>query len=339
MAKDPQKSTALNIGDSIGLFSLLFAVCSFSLSPAVWIRALLILLAAIGLPIAINTSHWTHPRTRFQRLALSVVGVGLLIFVGTHQINQQLASNHMPTIQEMIGATLILCILYISRSTLLNGLFWISFGAIFTLLFQRMKAFVVGRRASLKRMVVMERGFLDYKLQLEQAMIDLAPSLQPISNITVQVSEMVQKQTLKIQAAASMPTASQLRVTNITGRKLDQFSKRMNTKCLKYKAVANSFQEGLFGLLGGKSQQVNGYPLLIALAPSLQSLAATIEVTLNSLAGYIEIMLASKGLSQGMNRAFDHHIQSVSSVRDVSAQVLACCKEALKSVDLKDEGG
>lgn len=332
MKDEATEASALNIGDSIGLLSLLFAVVAVVITPQGWVKALLLLASIIGIGIAVRWSHWTHAWPFIKRVVLTGICIASLLSLWLVQLNQRLISQQQPTLMERASvATNEL--LQIAQNTWMNHAMWAFAGAAIMFLGLRSIRALTGQANSRAKRNEAERGILDYKLLLEAAVSNLAPALEPITRITAQVGTMIQKETRKIEAAASQSTNIQIRVTRKTARKLDRFSNQINMKCSRLEKLGYSFNEGMFGLTQGATVQATGHVLLMGLAPSIKNLVPSIKSGIDGVNSYIAGLQSTKGVSRDMNVALDNHIAAITRVRDANAALLGSCISTLAFIE------
>jgi len=79
----------LNIGDSIGIVSLVFAVVAVVVTPPLWLKALLLLVSSAGCFAFFNKSDWTHSWRWECRYGGASVAVAILAFIVIPQFRMQ----------------------------------------------------------------------------------------------------------------------------------------------------------------------------------------------------------------------------------------------------------
>jgi hypothetical protein len=328
--------SGLNIGDSIGLISLVFAVIAFTLSPHVWLKTVFIVMAALGIVLAVRFSHWTYSWSWPRRFILSLLCALALIGIGVPQINDQLKSDHQKSLTDYYSWVIQIIRLQM-RHAWVGRAFWLFTGAFMMIFFL---VLVVALKAVRDRSIVSQQaknGFLDYKLQAENAIISLPAALAPITAITFNVGKMIEAQTRQVQAAAQKPTVVQLRVVKRTATKLDVYSRQIHSRCSLLEGTGARLEEGMLGWFAWIKSQNELKPQLIQVIPTLQVLGSTVASTILKINDYIRSMEANKGISRDMNIALEAHIQAVTRVRDASIAIQQSCMSALRFIDAQEQ--
>lgn len=325
-----QEPTRLNIGDSIGLFALLFAVIAFIFTPPAWLKVALLLAATAGIAIALRFSHWTHGWNPAGKIALWITATAALLFGGIRQIDQQLETDHRQTLTQLFSRGIRAMTRLMSRPWPQRVL-WVFVGALLMLVFQVLllaaKAYTVQRTKSHSA----EKGMLDFKLQAETAMTNLTPVINSIAEVANEVANMLGRQTNDVKAASAMPTPAQLRVVSETARKLDHCSRRMAAKCSRLEIIGKQAEEGISGLF----RWANAQPATNLTTPEvltvLKQFSQSLERSLMQTMQYIAILNTCKGISREMNAALDGHIEIVTRIHNANANILTACLSALQA--------
>jgi len=210
---------------------------------------------------------------------------------------------------------------------------WLVVGAILMLCIQILFVTVKTYRNRVIASAAVQKGFLDYKFQAETAMNDLGPAVAPITEITFNVGEMIKDRTRHNEAAAQRPTAVQLRVVKIAARKLDRYSRQIQARCSRLERIGVSLDEGMLGWFMWIKLQESLKIQLIAIAPTIQSLCATMDGAIGSINTYIANLEAIKGISQDMNIALEGHIKAITRVRNASDSIRLSCARALQLIE------
>jgi hypothetical protein len=96
VAMENQKTSSLNVGDSIGLIALIFAGVSVAVTPPFALRIFLLLACPCGFFVFFRKTHWTHTwpewgqacGTLVATLALASIGIPQLMHSGGLSIQQ-----------------------------------------------------------------------------------------------------------------------------------------------------------------------------------------------------------------------------------------------------------
>jgi hypothetical protein len=177
------------------------------------------------------------------------------------------------------------------------------------------------------------QGFLDFKLQAEKAMADISPAINPITAITSQVGDAMARQAQKVRAVATKSTGNQLRVTRVGAIRLDKYSRRLDSKCLRLEQIGSSLQEGLLGWYTWAHKQEASRISLSEATPSLRSLCQSMTLGIQGTDSYIATLETMKGVSRDMNAALERHIQVIRRIRNANSNILDACVAALKIAD------
>jgi hypothetical protein len=89
----------LNLGDSIGLAALIFAMVAVILTPPLWLKAILLVLSGVGCFVFFNKSHWTNYWSSKRRYVGAVVVVVFLVGIGVPQLREQWKAGHAAPVQ------------------------------------------------------------------------------------------------------------------------------------------------------------------------------------------------------------------------------------------------
>jgi hypothetical protein len=324
-----KNSDGLNIGDSIGLLSFIFAIIAFTLSPHILTKTLLLLLAAGGIVLAVKFSHWTHNLSGRTQAILTVALIVILFWLGFGQINSDLRLEGHASVASGLHRTYVWCNIQFHRRWL-SDFCWAALGIFFTLITQE------GSRRIRRNLIVRaehhnaNKGLLDFKQQAEIAMHQLSPTIQSITEVTIRVGCMFEKQTERIKAVGTKTTNVQLKHTRQTALKLDGYSHKLTIRTSKLERVGLSLQEGLLGLVRISKLKGANQSELRMLAPSLRSLCVSITTAVEKTDQFIAMLSLGKAYSRDLDIALDRHITEVSRVRDASLLVRNSCLQALE---------
>jgi len=317
-----------NFGDSVGVLALIFAILAVDLVPTPLFKFGLLLLAVVGIAYCLKKSHWTHtwpPALKFVAWAFLAF---VLSWILIGQIDGQLVADHSRTVGEAATAFMGHIGDFGKRLTA-SKLFWIVVGM---LLLRATQVFFSNVRSSLARTNAIgktDKGFLDYKLQAENAVTELPRVLDGLTQIMGRVSSMIGGQAPAMHAALSRPTKVQIHVVAEVARKLDAYSQQMEKRCVRLEAIGRALSEGMSGWFGWMKGRVDLTSEAAPLVAVLEGAATTIGQTINHEEKYIESLSSSIGVSQDMNSALDRHIAVNQRVRDASATIAGSCRNAL----------
>ncbi len=104
---------------------------------------------------------------------------------------------------------------------------WMLLGMVVLMLCNSIVFLVSMIRNRAKQTQPFEKGFLDYKLQAETAIEDIGPAITPISSITSQVGNFMEKHARDVSASVGRSTKEHWRVTRMGSVKLDRYSRRL----------------------------------------------------------------------------------------------------------------
>jgi hypothetical protein len=329
MPEEKQKSDSFNPGDSIGLIALVFAVIAFTVSPPAWLKLLLLVIAVIGVFVAVHFSHWSHSWSRVGRVSTSLAITLVLIWIGGVQINAQLKTEDGITLWEAVSKGAHAVVGYLSRPWPQRFVCGVV-GVLLTLLGQVVFSWVVSRKSAGERLAESDKGFLDYRLQAENAVNSLGPALEPIAKIMGEVGTVLESMVRPDPKVSSQTTETQIRGLKQKAQKIDSLSNAMDAKCVGLEEVARLFSEGMPGWVGLMYRQPGAKEDLVYTVSNLTRLVSTIEKTQAHWSGYIGAVESARGVSRDMNLALDNHVRSVRRVGDASEKILEACKKTLQ---------
>jgi hypothetical protein len=174
-----------------------------------------------------------------------------------------------------------------------------------------------------------EKGYLDYKLQAEDAMAALPAALEPISQVMARVGTLMESETSRVQAASNSSTLAQTKVISRSARRLDRLSRMMDEKCEPLEKIGDSIVEGQLGWFTWMKSQSNRKAAQATVVPLMTQLTATLRTTDDQTGRYVETIRAMRGVSKDLNLAVDAHLKSVERVRNVNIKILNSCINTL----------
>jgi hypothetical protein len=329
MPEEKQKSGSYSPGDSIGLISLVLAVITFTVSPPVSLKLLLLVVAVIGVFVALRLAYWSHSWSSVRRVLIaSAIGL-VLLWIGLTQINAQ-----MKTEDGMTLGTAVLKVFHVGvgylHFTWPQRLICVVVGVLAVLSGQALIARVTHRKSANKRLAESDKGFLDCKLLAENAVESLGPALAPITKIMGEAVVVWGSLVRPDEKVSSQSTEAQIRGLKQKAQRLDALSNAMDGHCVKLEEVGRLFTEGMPGWVSWMYSQSNAKEDLTFTVANLTRLVSTIEVTQGHSNDYISAVERARGVSRDLNLALDHHIQSSRRVRDANQKILDACKRSLQ---------
>jgi len=338
VSEESRKAPALNVGDSIGVVALVFAIFAFVVTPPVWLKLLLLIAAAIAIWFAVHLSHWTHSLKMSTRIILSGVASVALLLIGVSQIEDQLRAEHRMTLGTGVSNALQSVTGFLSRPWP-QRLAFIALGMLLLfsgwIVFTRVAAYLKQRRTN----QTSDKGFLDYKLQTETAIEELGPAIKPISQIMGEIMGLLQHAVDKNNPPpSSLPTHKQIRVLKRLATKIDSLSQKMDEKCVGLERVGNLLTEGMVNWFNVKYAPSGAKQLFESTTASLRKLCESIGQTQKHTDEYLVTIENTRGLSQDMNLALTSHAKSVRRVREANQKILDSCVKALKAAEDAESG-
>jgi hypothetical protein len=326
---EKKSSVAFNPGDSIGLIALVFAVIAFTVSPPAWLKLLLLVVAVIGVFVALRLSHWSYSWSRVRWVSTSLAISLVLLWIGGVQINGQLKTEDGMTLGMAASKAFHVVVGYL-HLTWPQRLICVVVGVLAVLSGQAIIARVVQRKNADERLAEADKGFLDYRLQAENAVESLGPALVPITKIMGEVVGVLGSLVRPDPKVSSQTTEVQIRGLKQTARKINSLSNAMDAKCVGLEEVGRLFTEGMPGWVGWMYRQQGAKEDLAYTVSNLTRLVSTIEETQGHSNDYIGAVEGARGVSRDMNLALDNHIRSVRRVRDANQRILDACKRTLQ---------
>jgi hypothetical protein len=84
--EDKPQNRQLNVGDSIGLGSLIVAILLVIVTLPLWLKAVLLILSSAGCFVFAHKSHWTHSWSAFWKSGSASIVVICLGLLGVPQL-------------------------------------------------------------------------------------------------------------------------------------------------------------------------------------------------------------------------------------------------------------
>jgi len=175
-----------------------------------------------------------------------------------------------------------------------------------------------------------EKGFLNFKLQAEEAITDASPALAAITESILAVTAEMDRQAARVRRAYSSSTQEQIKVTAKAARNLDKHSRRLDGKCSRLEQIGSSLEEGLHGWYTWLTKQEASKATLAELEPSLVQFCESMTFGIKATDEYMATLKDMKGVSQDLNEAVDRHIATVARIRNANNGILNACLDAIQ---------
>lgn len=176
-----------------------------------------------------------------------------------------------------------------------------------------------------------EKGFLDYKLDAETAILALPASMAKLTVVMKEVGSAMDRHTVALQRAKS--TARQLKISEAAAHSLDRSSASMNRVGVKYAQNGSLLSSGLNGWSTWIKKTHPGKSGFMDFPQALRDFIPIISKSNSSLQTYITVMQNGKGASSVLNAAIDRHIGSLSAVYNTTTRIHAACCDTLKVIE------
>lgn len=208
-----------------------------------------------------------------------------------------------------------------------------AIGAFYTLaiIFLLLVVTAMVRVVKLKRKANSQKGFLEYKLEAEKAMRETPEILEKLTNIMNEVTPAITAHTAALLQAGS--TEAQLKVSKQVAVSFNRYSLRIDRfgkKCMKNGSLLSE------GLLGWSIWIRENRPPKASFGnfpDLLRGLSKSIGISNESLAVYINAIVAAKGMSSNLNSAIDKYKESWVVVLETNKRVFDACNKAVEIFD------
>jgi hypothetical protein len=314
MTSSGNGKTNLSLGDSIGLLALVFAIFAFLVDPTPTVKLALILGACGCTVIFIWISHWTYRLPTIAKTLCSGIVIGSLWTGTLARITNQIpglkptlalgarlrADAHTPTARLFEAGTL---------------------GALLTLVALAIFGAFIVRWNARRSDAAPQKGFLDYKLEAEQAIQAFPSRLEPITTIVTNVGKLMEAHTARIAESQVSDTGSYLKKLRRFARELDSDTKKLARPCERLRSTALAYSEGLTGWTDWMKTRPGYTPA------KQQFVSVTHEFIKSTISGvahmnvYLDRLSLMRGVSKDLNYSVDRHIDRIASIRDVISGV------------------
>lgn len=214
---------------------------------------------------------------------------------------------------------------------------WIAAGMILTLLIELLIFAVAGVAAAQRRRnASTEKGFLDHKLLVEEAMNKLPSIIEQISKTVVQVGRETEIHSSQVRGAANASARAQREVVGGTARMLVRYSRQLDSKCVPLERVADSLAEGQLAWFSW--MKAHG-TLIVESSPirrMMSGMCDTMSGVLNSSVSYLETIESLRGVSQELNAAVDVYAASLRRIQNANLKIMNSCLSTLKLTQEQD---
>jgi hypothetical protein len=327
----------LSLGDSIAIVALVFSVVAFVVIPTWWLRSIFLIPATFGSAFLVFRSHWTHTWRPVTKATTSSILCLAILSLGILQIKEQLRSEKLwdqlvtktyfglhEFFQLIAGPWIIRCACVLAGMSLL-------------LLFQIILRMAATKRLKRLGLAKQDKGFLDFKMQMEQSMDQLRQVTEATTQIVVQSTASMQTQTVKVRAVASSSTKEQMRIVADSAKAMDKYSHMLEMKGTELEEIGRRFAEGISGWLFWLRKNPSMDPSKQPLLPPLRTFILRIEENVSKTDELMGIHNIGRGVSQTMNAAIDARLSSLKKIRDANENIRSTCANSLRSFDTPED--
>ncbi|MHB1959754.1 MAG: hypothetical protein ACYCO5_12055 [Acidobacteriaceae bacterium] len=278
---------------------------------------------------AIESDGSKRSRFIFAFVLCVIVLVLAIVVVGYVQEHKNPALTGNPAVQAAH-----LLFVYMGRPWP-QRILYVVLGIVLMLLFQALIIAMSAVIAQSKRKVNADKGFLDYRMQAEEAMTELPLAMASITKIILQAGKSTESQTVRVQSVSNSSARIQRRVIGRGARMLNYYSLQIDAKCARLEKIGNSLTEGQLGWFTWVKSQGNYNTELLALRQQMLIFSDTMGETIKSSNEYLDTIQSMRGVSQDLNAAVDAYAGSIRRVRDINMKILNSCLNTLNM--LQDE--
>lgn len=210
---------------------------------------------------------------------------------------------------------------------------WFLLGAAFIAtvkLMLKIGRYITGRRTSFSPSTV-ERGFLDYKLEAEQAMAQLPRILSALTKIMDDVGSSLQHHTRRLRGTSGSTALGVKRIRKAADS-LNMYSRQLDKWGAKLDCEGNRIVEGFSGYLPWLGKQQDKSPAA-TLAQLLRQLIQSMNTTVAALDSYLSAADSNRGVSRDLNLAVDTHCQSIRRIRNTTIRIIQSCTDNLNILE------
>jgi hypothetical protein len=196
-----------------------------------------------------------------------------------------------------------------------------------TLLLVIIKQFIRTRQPSVAGI----KGFLDYKLDSENAMQALPAILGKLTAIMMDVAQSMDDNTSALQKASS--TSQQLKISKAASSSLDRYSARANRVQVKYVEVGKLLSDGLCGWSKWIEESHPSKSSFADFPEAMRQFNAGLKESNDKLRDYITTLRRAKGASRLLDAAIDRHVHHLQLILDTNLNIHTACIESLRIFD------
>lgn len=304
---------------------------------------------AIFLFLVQKTPFWTgvclagltvvliHPVTQIlwirdniiRRAAAAVLTVVFVIIFGLSIWPRQAGNNWIYSV--LLSPATKAELLGITTKAWFQKSLWIAVGVVLLRLFQgavRQLSSLAKSRTDYRQPG--EKGFLDYKMQVEEGMRAYTPEIEKITQITSTVGKLMGATTGRIPKWTNQSARTQVMQVRKVANKLHKYSMKLDIEGLKLKEISDSLIEGTDGWMAWISLQNNRETVAIQVCNPMVKFVVTLTGTLQIINQYLISVESIRGVTREMNKSVEAHLESVKRIRDITESLKKSYSEALR---------
>jgi hypothetical protein len=187
------------------------------------------------------------------------------------------------------------------------------------------------KRGTAQALLEIPKGFLDYKLDAELAMLALPAILAKLTAIMNEVARSTDEHTGALQRASS--TSQQLKVSEAASSSLDKYSVRADRVRVKYVEAGELLADGLSGWSKWIEESRPSKSSFAGFPEAMREFGSGLNGSNNKMRDYIATMEHGKGASRLLDAAIDRHIRPLQVILDTNRRIHAACTESLRILD------
>jgi hypothetical protein len=239
-------------------------------------------------------------------VALAVAVVGLLMTIALVIFGHL----HGPWMDRAVGA--------------IGGLIFVPF-AVFAVRFVRIK------RGNIDALLLAPKGFLDYKVDAEGAILEMPSVLVRLTKIMQKIEPSIDIHTGALQRAST--ASQQLRVSKDASLSFDKWSIRVERIQVKYAKMGELLSDGLSGWSRWIEASHPSKASVGSFPESMREFIGVLNKSNDSLMTYITILESGKGMSRILDSAIDRHVSPLRAIFEINWRIHNTCNESLRILD------
>jgi chorismate mutase len=187
---------------------------------------------------------------------------------------------------------------------------------------------LIERRRREEKLHLGPKGFLDYRLQAEIAIVELPKTVASIDDLMAKVLSLMTRRMNKVRQLSSLK--QQLSVFDVLSHRLDRFSRQIERIIVEHKKTGDALAEGMDGWFTwiGKSGATNKSSVGPSL-PKIAKFANAIDSANQQTSEYISTMKGNMGAYRTLDGSIERHIRSVEPFLATNQNVLRSCEIVL----------